>query len=73
MFQRPIGATLASRLKEPRRFLQALAGPRQTGKTTLVRQIIEALPMPGHYAWRTNRACATAPGSSNNGSLVAYG
>lgn len=50
MFQRPIGSTLMSRLREPRRFLQVLAGPRQVGKTTLVRQAMEALNMPAHYA-----------------------
>ena len=28
---------LVERLQEPRRFLQVVAGPRQVGKTTLVR------------------------------------
>ncbi|CAN7298948.1 AAA family ATPase [Pseudorhodoferax sp. LjRoot39] len=32
-----------ARLREPRRFLQVLAGPRQVGKTTLVRQALAAL------------------------------
>lgn len=41
---------LFARLKEPRRFLQVLAGPRQTGKTTLIQQAIEALNIPCHYA-----------------------
>lgn len=31
------------RLRKPRRFLQVLAGPRQVGKTTLVRQALAAL------------------------------
>ncbi len=31
------------RLQEPRRFLQVVAGPRQVGKTTLVRQALAAL------------------------------
>jgi hypothetical protein len=43
-------ATLLSRLAEPRRFLQVLAGPRQTGKTTISRQAITALKQPSHYA-----------------------
>lgn len=38
----PLGNFLA-RLREPRRFLQVLAGPRQVGKTTLVRQALAAL------------------------------
>ncbi len=50
MFQRPLFGTLRSRLEEPRRFIQVLAGPRQTGKTTLVRQVLGAIDTPGHYA-----------------------
>lgn len=37
---------LRGRLLEPRRFIQVLAGPRQCGKTTLARQVAEALPLP---------------------------
>lgn len=49
-FRRPLLGGLVSRLREPRRFLQVLAGPRQTGKTTLARQAIEVLGIPAHYA-----------------------
>ena len=46
--QRPPLATLLARLQEPRRFLQVVAGPRQVGKTTLVRQAMAALKaLPG--------------------------
>ncbi len=38
------------RLSEPRRFIQVLAGPRQTGKTTLAGQVIEDISIPAHYA-----------------------
>ena len=41
-YQRPQAEVLARRLAEPRRFIQAVAGPRQVGKTTLVRQVAEA-------------------------------
>jgi hypothetical protein len=41
---------LLKRLREPRRFLQVLAGARQTGKTTLVQQVLEDIPGQGHYA-----------------------
>lgn len=41
---------LAGRLSEKRRFLQVLTGPRQVGKTTLVRQVMESLEIPSHYA-----------------------
>lgn len=50
MFQRPVCRTLISRLKESRRFLQVLAGPRQVGKTTLAHQAMKALGLPAHYA-----------------------
>jgi uncharacterized protein len=40
---------LLKRLKEPRRFIQALIGPRQVGKTTLALQVTEALKIPIHY------------------------
>lgn len=39
-FERAQAATLAGRLAEPRRFLQVVAGARQTGKTTLVLQVL---------------------------------
>lgn len=50
MYRRPVYHTLLARLKEPRKFLQVLSGPRQTGKTTLVRQVMEAFNIPNHYA-----------------------
>ena len=50
MFLRPIADTLVERLYEPRRFIQALIGPRQTGKTTIARQIISKTNLASHYA-----------------------
>ncbi len=41
---------LLKRLREKRRFLQVLAGPRQAGKTTLARQVMQTLDLPSHYA-----------------------
>lgn len=49
-FVRPHGALLAERLTEPRRFIQAVIGPRQVGKTTLVLQVLAAIPLPSRYA-----------------------
>ena len=49
-FIRAQGRVLAARLTEPRRFIQVVAGPRQSGKTTLVRQIVSAAGVPFHYA-----------------------
>jgi predicted AAA+ superfamily ATPase len=39
-----------ARAREPRRFIQVLAGPRQVGKTTLAQQVIETSKVPSHYA-----------------------
>ncbi len=50
MFKRPIFEQILRRLSEPRRFIQVLAGPRQVGKTTLARQLIETINFPSHYA-----------------------
>lgn len=50
MYTRPHGAILSKRLREPRRFIQVLAGPRQIGKTTLVRQVAESSGLTFHYA-----------------------
>lgn len=50
MYERSICKQLLQRLQEPRRFLQVLAGARQTGKTTLVRQALKHLDLGSHYA-----------------------
>lgn len=49
-FARSQGATLHRRLRETRRFIQAVTGPRQVGKTTLVRQVIEAHRLHARFA-----------------------
>lgn len=49
-YSRPQSRTLARRLGEPRRFMQVVAGPRQVGKTTLVRQVAEGSGLLTHYA-----------------------
>ncbi len=38
---------LIARLRQPRRFIQVLAGPRQVGKTTLARQALATATLPG--------------------------
>jgi len=50
MFKRPVHEEVMKRLREPRWFIQVLAGPRQTGKTTLIRQVLEAIDISSHYA-----------------------
>lgn len=48
-FQRAYAAVLAARLREPRRFLQVVAGPRQVGKTTLVQQVLAEFDRPSVF------------------------
>lgn len=50
MFQRPLCRIVQQRLEEPRRFIQVLTGPRQVGKTTMVRQVLDANRLLSHYA-----------------------
>ncbi|HTV47964.1 MAG TPA: ATP-binding protein [Phycisphaerae bacterium] len=50
MIRKTIHNELLKRLREKRRFMQVLAGPRQVGKTTVVRQVMEAVKIPSHYA-----------------------
>ena len=40
---------LKKRIKEPRRFIQTITGPRQVGKTTLVEQLLEEINIPHHF------------------------
>lgn len=49
MFERKELKQLSLRLQEPRRFIQVLIGPRQVGKTTLVRQLIQQVGFPCQY------------------------
>jgi len=48
-FQRDHVATLVRRLAEQPRFIIALFGPRQTGKTTIVRQALRRIDRPSLY------------------------
>lgn len=70
MFVREVSRILASRLGERRRFIQAVVGPRQTGKTTAVLQAIRAAGrgakgIPHHFA------AADEPGSHDPAWLTA--
>jgi len=40
---------IKKRMLEPRHFIQIITGPRQVGKTTLIKQLIEELPSPITY------------------------
>jgi predicted AAA+ superfamily ATPase len=50
MYTRALATTIAKRLQEPRRFLQAIIGPRQVGKTTAIQHVLGTVSCPSHYA-----------------------
>ncbi len=50
MFKRAVFACVLKRITAPKKFIQVLAGPRQVGKTTLAKQLMDALKIPTHYA-----------------------
>lgn len=59
MFERPHLQRLIKIIKEPRKFIQVILGPRQVGKTTLVNQLIQK------YTFESLVVSADSIGSSN--------
>ena len=49
MFHRALVTQLANRLTEPRKFIQIVVGPRQTGKTTAVLEMLGKIDLPRHF------------------------
>ena len=50
VYERSYLQKLKNRIKEPRRFIQVIMGPRQVGKTTMVGQLTETYGYPFHFA-----------------------
>ncbi len=50
MYKRQYFHSVIKRLKEERKFIQILSGPRQTGKTTIIQQVIGDIDIPSLYA-----------------------
>ena len=48
-YERPHGRTLLARLREEPRWLTIITGPRQTGKTTLVQQVLRRIQRPSAH------------------------
>ncbi len=46
MIQRSYFQLINERINEPRKFIQVLYGPRQVGKTTLVKQVLQTYSKP---------------------------
>ena len=60
MFRREISQQLQQRLKEPRRFMQIVVGPRQTGKTTAIKQAVNDGGLPYRFVSADNRPSVDA-------------
>ncbi len=85
-FKRPVYRKLLKRITDERRFIQVLSGPRQTGKTTLARQIMDSIDQPSHYAtadepalkdiawieqqWQTARTLLKSGSNANKALLI---
>ena len=64
MYKRAVIKEIIKRVNEKRHFIQVLSGPRQTGKTTLAKQISESIGFSSIYI------TADAQGVSDNSWLI---
>ena len=48
-YQRKHLKTLTKRILEKRKFIQVVSGPRQVGKSTIARQLVDGLTVPYHF------------------------
>jgi predicted AAA+ superfamily ATPase len=62
--------TLEQRLHEPRRFMQIVAGPRQTGKTTAVTQVLGRVGLPARFASSDEASVASREWLANEWELA---
>ena len=46
MYKRSEYQVITSRINEPRKFIQVVMGPRQVGKSTVVKQVLQDLDLP---------------------------
>ena len=78
MYKRSEYQLIKKRLEEPRRFIQVVMGPRQVGKSTVVKQVLQALDIPYQFfsadnvpasdsAWISNCWAAVRGFQSNKG------
>lgn len=49
MYQRAEYKIVTNRLKEPRKFIQVVMGPRQVGKSTVIKQVLQDLDTPYRF------------------------
>lgn len=49
MYKRAEFHLIKQRLEEPRKFIQVVMGPRQVGKSTVVKQVLKELELPYQF------------------------
>lgn len=49
MYKRSEYLIIKNRLEEPRKFIQVVMGPRQVGKSTVVKQVLQDLDAPWQF------------------------
>ena len=49
MYKRIEYQTITKRLNEPRKFIQVVMGPRQVGKSTVVKQVLKDISQPYQF------------------------
>ncbi len=54
MYKRPVFQSVKKRILESRKFIQVISGPRQVGKTTLIKQLLDDLEIPSFYITADN-------------------
>ncbi len=59
MYKREQYQTICNRLAEPRKFLQVIMGPRQIGKTTVIKQVLADLKDTPHLIFSADNVPAT--------------
>jgi len=70
MYNRFLVTQITERLKESRRFIQIVSGPRQTGKTTAVTQALGKLNLPNHFVSADDPALNTSEWLRNEWELA---
>lgn len=61
MYKRSQYQTITNRLQEPRNFIQVVMGARQTGKSTVVKQVLQDIDIPYQFFSADN-----VPASNSN-------
>ena len=65
MYKRSEYHTIKRRLEEPRRFIQVVMGPRQVGKSTVVKQVLGDLDVPYQFFSADNVSVSNSAWVSN--------